>query len=249
MNVALKLKGKIDNMKKILLLLLLLSDSLHASSFREEKIDLGKGSFLEVVNLKHEFWVGKYEVTQIQWLAVMGRPAPGSALACCMNDKRQRGDNRPMDDMGLSQAEAFCKMASEKTGKVIRLPTETEWEFFANGTDLKDAVCSVGMGKAGLLAPRDVGTKGPNRFGLYDVLGNVMEICSGNWDDYVDPKTGRKRKIQPMAYGGSKPWTCVRGGSYAFNSAEMMKIEARYFSIGKGMNLGSGVGFRVVMDK
>lgn len=232
---------------KTLILLLLLSQTIYASTFREEKIDLGKGVVLEMVNLKHEFWVGKYEITQGQWLAVMGEPSPGGPLSCSIHDKRLRGDNRPMAYLGLSLAEAFCKAASEKTGRAIRLPTELEWEFFANGTKLEDAVCSIGM-KEGLQGPADVGTKAPNRFGLYDVLGNVMEICAGNYEDYVDPKTGRKRKESPTAYGGAAPWTCIRGGCHWFNGPIMMKIGFRGFSIGKGMKNANGVGMRVVVD-
>lgn len=248
-NVAVQLNERTVNMrtKLLLMFLLVLGESLYAAQFREEKIDIGKGVVLEIVNLKHEFWVGKYEVTQGEWLAVMGHPAPASPLACHIHDKRQRGDRRPMSFLGLPLAEAFCKAASEKTGRKIRLPTELEWEFYANGTELKDAVCSIGLNPA-LLAPADVGSKGPNRFGLYDVLGNVMEICSGDWNDYKNPKTGKVWKGTPVAMSGGRPWTCIRGGAYWFNGPAMMKIGFRDFSINQGVKWYAGVGFRVVID-
>lgn len=245
-NAALKLNERTENMKMIVLLLLF-TQTLIASTFREQTIDLGKGQSLVLVNLKHEFWVSKYETTQGQWLAVMGQPSPGSPLSCLIYDKRQRGDRRPMCHIGLVHAEAFCKAASEKTGRKIRLPTELEWEFFANGTKLEDAVCSIGL-NPGLQAPADVGSKGPNRFGLYDVLGNALEICSGNWEDYFDKRLGRKRKDTPTCMGGSAPWTPMRGGFYATNGQIMMKIGFRDWSIGKGMAIGGGGGFRVVCD-
>jgi hypothetical protein len=109
-------------------------------------------------------WVGKYEVTQAEYQMVMGTNPSAPPV----------GDNYPVENVSWDQALEFCQKlrASDEKKPPIRgdykLPTKEQWQFFAEGTDFKDAVI-----KTSSMAP--VGSKGPNPKHLYDVLGNVWE--------------------------------------------------------------------------
>ncbi|MDR1520946.1 MAG: formylglycine-generating enzyme family protein, partial [Planctomycetota bacterium] len=70
------------------------------------------------VTLTKAFYMGIYEVTQAQWRAVMGN-----------NPSRFKGDRRPVESVSWEDATAFCRKASELTGRKLRLPTEAEWEY------------------------------------------------------------------------------------------------------------------------
>lgn len=239
---------------KTILLLLILTQALLAGpikDLREQSIDLGKGVEIEFINVQNKLWVAKYETTQEQWLAVMGK-GEIYRTAIWMQDPDLRGDRKPMDNVSWEIAQSFCTRLSKRIGESIRLPTEKEWDFFSNGTELEDAVCSLGSKKA-RLQPCDVGDKRPNRFGLYDVRGNVMELCSGLWKEYKDPKTGKVRTDSPLIIWGNPNSTAilapVRGGCYWMNSKKMMEIDFRDYAIPIDAKSVKGVGFRVVMDK
>jgi formylglycine-generating enzyme required for sulfatase activity len=110
----------------------------------------------------------------------------------------------------------YCEWISRKTGKFYRLPTEAEWEyacrggaetryFFGNDAkDLGDYAWFAGNSKE---KTQDAGQKKPNPFGLYDMLGNVMEYCLGSYTkDYSDFKpVGElpKRNEKGVLRGGS----------------------------------------------
>lgn len=239
---------------KIILLLLILTQTVFADKIkdlREEKIDLGKGIEIEFINVQNKLWVAKYETTQEQWLAVMGK-GEMYRTAPWLQAPEIRGDRKPMDNVSWEIAQAFCARLSKRAGESIRLPTEKEWDFFSNGTELEDAVCSLGSKKS-RLQPCDVGDKRPNRFGLHDVRGNVMEICSGLWKEYKDPKTGKVRTDNPTITWGKADSSAilapVRGGCYWMNSPKMMEINFRDYAIPCDAKSVAGVGFRVVMDK
>jgi formylglycine-generating enzyme required for sulfatase activity len=128
-----------------------------------------------------EFSVGKYEVTQEQWFAVMGT-----------NPSKLKGRNLPVEQVSWEEAQSFVKKLSERTGKKYRLPTEAEWEYAARaGTQTRyhfgDDVEQLGQyawhtGNA-INATHPVGEKLPNAFGLHDVHGNVWEWVEDCWHD------------------------------------------------------------------
>ena len=78
------------------------------------------------------FYIGKFEVTQAQWKAVMGM-ALSDMIAQNDWSPYGLGDNVPMYDVSWHDAVAFCEKLSEKTGQTYRLPTEAEWEYAARG--------------------------------------------------------------------------------------------------------------------
>ncbi|MCY3017670.1 MAG: SUMF1/EgtB/PvdO family nonheme iron enzyme [Planctomycetota bacterium] len=189
---------------------------------KELALDLGKGVTLELVLIpagrflmgspatedereqdetQHEviisrpFYMGKYEVTQEQYEAVMGE-----------NPSRFKGAKHPVEMVSWDEAQEFCRKASAKTGKTVKLPTEAEWEYacragtttvYCSGDDfeaIKQVTwCSYDgqWGSAGGTTP--VGSLKPNAWGLYDMHGNAYEWCEDWYGDYperaaTDPK-------------------------------------------------------------
>jgi len=132
------------------------------------------------VTLTKGFYLGKYEVTQAQYEAIMGNNPSRST----------KSPDHPVGNVGEQDAREFCEKLAEKTGQAARLPTEAEWEYAARaGTDTKwffgDDPSKLGEyawfkgnsdGKS-----NPVGQKKPNPWGLYDIYGSVFERISDNY--------------------------------------------------------------------
>jgi formylglycine-generating enzyme required for sulfatase activity len=132
------------------------------------------------VELTNGFYLGKYEVTQSQYQAIMGSNPSRST----------KGENCPVDNVGLPDALSFCGKLAEKTGLDVRLPTEAEWEYASRaGRATKwffgDDPSLIGdyawfKGNAGAKS-HPVGQKKPNPWGLFDIYGNVCERISDTY--------------------------------------------------------------------
>ncbi|NLR91924.1 formylglycine-generating enzyme family protein [Flammeovirga agarivorans] len=150
-----------------------------------------------------DFYMGKYEVTQAQWVAVMG-----------YNPSTYYGDNYPVDNISWEEAVNFLERISNYSGYIFRLPTEAEWEYAAKANENftyagSDNINDVGwVGSNSFEAPSEVGTKKSNAFGLYDMTGNISEWVYDWYDTYSYDDT-----YNPYgpAYGTYK---VLRGGSY-----------------------------------
>ncbi len=168
------------------------------------------------VKITREFYLGKYEVTQKQYKAVMGN-----------NPSRFRIAKNPVENVSWNDAAEFCRKLSRKTGKEFRLPTEVEWEYacragtttaFHYGNSLSSDKANFDgrypYGDARRSRYRGwttrVGSFKPNDWGLYDMHGNVWEWCSDWYDkDYDKRSPGRDPKGP-----GSGKYPRLRGGSW-----------------------------------
>jgi formylglycine-generating enzyme required for sulfatase activity len=157
-----------------------------------------------------DFYMGKYEVTQAQWRAVMGS-SPSYFKNC---------DNCPVEQVSWNDVQEFIRKLNQLTGKKYRLPTEAEWEFAARGGTQSKGYKYSGSNSIGEVAEYDgnnnkstkpVGGKKPNELGLYDMSGNVWEWCSDWKDSYTSdaktnptgPSTGSYRVLRGGSWSGN----------------------------------------------
>ncbi len=196
------------------------------------------------------FYIGKYEVTQGQWKAIIGSN---------LNPSYFKGDDSlPVESVSWEEVKEFCKKLSEKTGREYRLPSEAEWEYGARG----GTTTAFGLGET--ITPQVVNydgsypyegaTKGEyrgktvkvgslgiaNGYGLYDMAGNVWEWCEDGWhDSYKGAPTDGKA----WEGGTDNSRRVLRGGSWFLNASLCRSaIRLRY-----APGVHNDLGFRVVV--
>ena len=136
------------------------------------------------VTLTNDYYIGKTEVTQALWKAVMGN-----------NPSYFKGDNLPVEQVSWDDCQKFISKLNSLTGQNFRLPTEAEWEFAARGGNNSNHYQYSGSNELGDIAWYDgnsrdkthvvaTKTKQPNELGLYDMSGNVWEWCSDWFGNY-----------------------------------------------------------------
>ena len=158
-----------------------------------------------------DFYMGKYEVTQKLWFAVMNS-----------NPSTTINDNYPVNNVSWDDCQLFIQRLNAITGRNFRLPTETEWEYaakvipnpdgtpstkyskYAGGND-PDACAWYASGDTasnGSALLHAVGKKKANAFGLYDMSGNVIEWCQDLYTNYGTgtPEIDQKQRVLRGGY-------------------------------------------------
>ncbi|MDR1165661.1 MAG: formylglycine-generating enzyme family protein [Deltaproteobacteria bacterium] len=189
------------------------------------------------VEITTPFYLGKFEVTQDQWMSVMGA-----------NPSEFRGQDHPVDNVSWNDAQNFLRRLNQKENTDrYRLPSEAEWEYSVRAGS--DSIFFFGgerssLGKfAWFVANADekthpVGLKNPNPWGLFDVYGNVWEWVN-DWfseDYYADSPL--KDPLGPSETGHKS----MRGGSIEFEAGVCRSANRINFST---KSKDSDFGFRV----
>ncbi len=189
------------------------------------------------VTISKPFFMGEMEVTQTQYEAVMGT-----------NPSEFKGEANPVERVTWNDAMEFCEKLSKRTHKIIRLPTDAEWEYacragsntqFCFGDAEEDLGDYAWYHANSGHTTHPVGQKKPNAWGLYDMHGNVCEWCA-DWFDFY-PK-GAVTDPQGPASG---KYRVVRGSSW-FNYANSCRSASTNGC--PPTQSFSGYGFRVVVS-
>ncbi|MBD5195073.1 MAG: formylglycine-generating enzyme family protein [Bacteroidales bacterium] len=172
-----------------------------------------------------DFYLSKYELSQLEWWAVMGEDPESWKIADVY-----KGPNKPIHTISFEEGLNFIDKLNSITGLSFRLPLEAEWEYAAKGgnyshgytfagSDNLDEVGWYGGNTAfAEFEGHDRGLKVPNELGLYDMSGNVQERVSEGWRNHYDS--------EPL--GGS--FHTSRGGDW-HNGEEHCRVTARSMSI------------------
>ncbi len=190
------------------------------------------------VTLTNNYYVGKYEVTQALWQAVMGS-----------NPSSFKGYDLPVETVSWDDCQDFISKLNAMTGKRFRLPTEAEWEYAARGGKKSRGYQYSGSNTLDDVAwyygnsgnkTHVVGTKHPNELGIYDMTGNVIEWCQDWYGSYSSsPQTN------PIgAVSGS--FRVYRGGGW-FYSAGCCRSSSRDYRSPGGR--GNYLGLRLILSE
>lgn len=162
------------------------------------------------VSLTKEYFIGKFEVTQLLWNTIMEN-----------NPSKNKGEKLPVEQVSWNDCQIFIAKLNRITGRKFRLPTEAEWEYAArggnkskgylySGSDIAEDVAwynAVSGRRIGSGHSHKVGAKHANELGLFDMSANVYEWCQDFWVEYnnqeqIDP-VGPQKGINHVYRGGS----------------------------------------------
>lgn len=228
-----------------------------------EMVKIPAGSFVRedgrTVKLTKDFWLGKYEVRQAEYEALMGE-----------NPSNFKGGNLPVECVSWHDAQKFCDKLNEKyrdrlpAGYKFALPTEAQWEYacragtttnfsYGNASDTGkmnfDGNYPYGGGDKGIYRKSTVpvGSLGyKNDFGLYDMHGNVWEWCADWYGAYtadttdpVGPTSGSSRVMRGGGWCLARVFAVLRSGttSSRTTAASISASASRSSQFNNGINL------------
>ena len=192
-----------------------------------------KGEMSNFINhspiiLTKDYYIGKYEVTQELWEAVMGTDANPSTF---------KGADLPVNSVSWNDCNAFIDKLNELTGKKFRLPTECEWEFAARSGKKLEPYMFSGSNELDEVAwykdnsenrVHAVGEKKANALGLYDMTGNAMEWIQ---DPYIDGYYKTDTLVDPNPTDVNSQFRLLKGASYenVQGQYQSLNLSARFF--------------------
>jgi formylglycine-generating enzyme required for sulfatase activity len=202
------------------------------------------------------FLMSQYPITKTQWKIVANWPI----INCKLNKwpSRKVAIDSPVTNVSWHDAVEFCDRLSQKTGYTYRLPTESQWEYACRAgtsTDFHfgetisaqyanyDGTRSYRLESPGIYRekPSSISEfKYPNRFGLFDMHGNVWEWCLDHWHDNYESAPSDDRAW----FEDGKSIRLVRGGSWVCEP-HLCRTSHR-FSNNDSDDLANDIGFRVV---
>jgi len=196
------------------------------------------------VTLTKPYYLGKHEVTQEQWEAVMGS-----------NPSDTRGEKLPVTNISWNDCQEFITKLNVKKNGGYRLPTEEEWEYacragtntaysFGDNITPNNANCDFSnIGK-----PIEVGSYKPNSFGLYDMHGNVFEWCEDGFREYnAAPAIGKNKPVSAPEVGTAIGiGRVLRGGSFSANVSASRSSNRAYLN--RPTDKHEFIGFRLAKN-
>lgn len=244
--IVVHLPGLPEDVKK-LEMILIKPGSFTMGSSEEEPGRTESDWPLHEVIITRPFYMGKYEVTQAQWEAVMGN-----------NPSSFRGKpNNPVEKVRWMTCQKFIKKLNSLGQGTFRLPTEAEWEYacragtdtrFSFGDSLENADKYMWWeGNNDPNGTKEVGLKLPNPWGLYDMHGNAQEWCEDRWQ----PPYERGPQINPQGPSSGSSffflWTnrVFRGGSFDSRAQDCRSSSRRRE---QSIDFHHSLGFRLVKE-
>lgn len=191
-----------------------------------------------------DYYIGKTEVTQALWQAVMGS-----------NPSWYKGKKRPVDSVSWNDCQEFINKLNSLTGETFSLPTEAQWEFAARGGNKNKGYMYSGSNNIDDVAwytnnshkyghatkSHDVGTKQPNELGAYDMSGNIEEWCS----DWYAENYNFSAQTNPTGPSMGKKRVC-RGGDH-FSEENACTVVWRFYE--SPLWTGGYLGLRLALSK
>ncbi|HKQ79241.1 MAG TPA: SUMF1/EgtB/PvdO family nonheme iron enzyme, partial [Blastocatellia bacterium] len=200
-----------------------------------------------------DFYIGKYEVTQVQWKAVMGNLPPDMDGL----ENEFMGDDLPIVEVSWDDAKRFIDRLNNLTGGDYRFPSEAEWEYAARAGSQEaysygptitpevvnyDGNYPYGQAAKGKYVkhPAPVGSYPANGVGLFEMHGNVWEWCEDDWHSSYNgaPTDGRVWVDTSVRTSGR----VNRGGSWDYYAVNC-RSESRYVNSPGSRNFN--LGFRL----
>lgn len=185
------------------------------------------------------FAIGKFEVTQAQWEQVMSGSNPSA---------NKSGKDLPVENVSWTDVQSFLR----RLGNGYRLPTEAEWEYAARAGATTEFYFGDDASKSGDYCwfngnsgdkTHPIGTKPANKFGLFDMYGNVFEWCEDDWHQTYEgaPTDGSAWIASPR-----ESLRVLRGGSYSADevsarSADRARNESGYRAADIGFRLAKSL--------